>query len=184
MMRFSVKRLFVLLGVVGATAAIVASSALAGPTPTTECKTGIELSGQITGNLVVPAGADCSLSFATITGNVSVQGDLYTTGSTIVGNVNVNSGGALYEFNYPTIMQGNLSITGSAGDGYYGANGFNTAYGQSEVWGNFSYTGNSAPLYIGGSGLLVKRNFSHTLNTSAHQIQPDALDVLGNSNIS
>ena len=39
MKRFSVKRLFVLLGVVSATAAIVASSALAGaPVPTTQCK--------------------------------------------------------------------------------------------------------------------------------------------------
>ena len=37
MKRFSLKRLFVLLGVVSATAAVVASSAFAGPTPTTEC---------------------------------------------------------------------------------------------------------------------------------------------------
>ena len=31
-------------------------------------------------------------------------------------------------------------------------NGFNTAYGPSEVWGNFRYTSNSAPLYVGDNG--------------------------------
>ena len=66
--------------------------------------------------------------------------------------MNVNSGGAFYAYNYPSIIKGNMAITGSAGTVYHGANAFNTAYGQSEVWGNFSYTGNSAPLYIGGSG--------------------------------
>ena len=98
-----------------------------------------------------------------------------------MGNVNVTGG--LYEYNYPTIIKGNLTITGSAGDSYYGVNAFNTAYGQSQVWGNFSYTGNSAPLYIGGTGLLVKGNFSHSLS-GANQIQPGALTVSGNSNIS
>ena len=49
--------------------------------------------------------------------------------------------------------------------------------------GNFSYTGNSAPLYIGGGSLLVKKNFNHSLNTAAHQIQTGALTVDGNSTI-
>ena len=62
-------------------------------------------------------------------------------------------------------------------------NGFNTAYCPSEVWGNFSYTSNSAPLYVGGSGLLVKRNFSYSLS-GANQIQAGALTVTGSSNIS
>ena len=74
-MRFSVKRLFVLLGVVGATAAVVASSAFAAPVPTTTCTTeSPALEGTTVANLVVPAGAYCSLSFVTVTGNVSVQG--------------------------------------------------------------------------------------------------------------
>ena len=43
--------------------------------------------------------------------------------------MNVNSGGALYEYNYAMIIKGNLAITGSAGDAYYRMNAFNTAYG-------------------------------------------------------
>ena len=46
-----------------------------------------------------------------------------------------------------------------------------TPHGQSQVYGNFSYTGNSAGLYIGGNSgneaLLVKKNFNHSLNTNA-----------------
>ena len=54
-----------------------------------------------------------------------------------------------------TIKGGNLAISGSAGTAYYGVNAFNAAYPGSVVNGNFSYTGNSAPLYI--SNLTVKR---------------------------
>ncbi len=77
-------------------------------------------------------------------------------------------------------IKGNLAITGSAGTAYYGVNAFN-GYPGSVVNGNFSYTGNSAPLYI--SNLTVKGNFNHSGNTSANQIQPGALTVLGNSTI-
>lgn len=181
MKRFSLKRLFVLLGVVSATVAVVASSALAAPVPTTTCDNSVSvLSGTVEGNLVVPAGATCTLSYVTVTGNVSVQGDLYATGSTIERNVNV-TGGALYQYNQALTIKGNLAITGSDGDAYYGVNAFN-GYAGSVVHGNFSYTGNSASLYI--SNLTVKGNFNHSLNTSAHQIQPGALTVDGNSNIS
>ena len=143
------------------------------------------LSGPITGNLVVPAGVTCFLTDATVSGHVSVLGELAPSGVTIVGNVNVNSGGAFYAYGSPSIIQGNMSITGSAGTVYHGANAFNTA-GQSEVWGNFSYTGNSAPLFIGGSthALLVKKNFNHSLNTGPNWIQDGALTVNGNSTIS
>ncbi len=151
MKRFSVKRLFVLLGVVSATAAVVASSALAGPTPTTICTSELP-SGTIAGNLVVPAGATCTLSFAKVTGNVSVQGKLYTWHHvTFERNVNVN-GGVFNQVNYPVVIKGNLAITGSAGVNGY--NGFFAPYTygditQSQVYGNFSYTGNSAGLYVG-----------------------------------
>ena len=144
------------------------------------------LSGTIVGNLVVPAGETCTLSNVTVTGNVSVQGTLYTWHHvTIDRNVNVN-GGVFNQVNYPVIIRGNLSITGSAGENGY--NGFFApyAYGdinQSQVYGNFSYTGNSAALYVGYPGLQVHGNFSHSLNTSAPYIEP-ALTVDGNSNIS
>ena len=87
------------------------------------------------------------------------------------------------QYSNPTIIKGNMAITGSAGTVYHGVNAFNTAYGQSVVWGNFSYTGNSAPLYMAATA-CSSRKFNHSLNTSAHQIQPDALAVDGNSNIS
>ncbi len=61
-------------------------------------------------------------------------------------NVNVN-GGTFNQVNYPVVIKGNLAITGSAGVNGY--NGFFAPYTygdflQSEVYGNFSYTGNSA----------------------------------------
>ena len=180
MLRFSLRRLFVLLGVLTATAAVVTSSAFAAPptTPTTTCTSSMS-DQKIDANLVVPAGAVCSLSYVEVTGNVSVQGDLYATGTTLDRNVNV-TGGALYQYNQALTIKGNLAITGSAGTAYYGVNAFN-GYPGSVVNGSFSYTGNSAPLYI--SNLTVKGNFNHSGNTSANQIQPGALTVLGNSTI-
>ncbi len=185
MKRFSLKRLFVLLGVVSATAAVVASSAFAGPGATT-CTSELP-SGTVVGNLVVPAGATCTLSYAKVTGNVSVEGKLYTWHHvTFERNVSVN-GGVFTQVNYPVVIKGNLSITGSAGENGY--NGFFApyAYGditQSQVYGNFSYTGNSAGLYVGYSGLKVHGNFNHSGNTGASYLEDGKLTVGGKSNIS
>src|SRR5262245_55888197 len=63
-----------LLAVLTATGVIVSASAIAGPpppAPPTQC-TGT-LSGPVSGDVVVPAGANCTIDKATISGNVNVQ---------------------------------------------------------------------------------------------------------------
>ena len=109
--------------------AIVASSAFAAPTPTTICTSETELSGKIVGNLVVPAGVTCTISNGEVTGNVSVKGNALHLASRHVRPERGRGRRRPYHANYPVIIKGNLSITGSAGDNGY--NGFfgNQFYG-------------------------------------------------------
>src|SRR5262249_22083946 len=75
------------LAVLTAIGLMVPGSALAGP-PATQC-TGV-LSGAVSGDVVVPSGASCTIQDATISGNVNVQQDasLEITATTAIrGNV-------------------------------------------------------------------------------------------------
>ena len=97
---------------VSATAAVVASSAFAGPTPTTTCLATMT-TVNTTGDLIVPAGTICHLEFPTVGGNVTVAGTLITNGYTFAKNVTVN-GGRL-ELQNGGRIAGNLSISNTLG---------------------------------------------------------------------
>jgi hypothetical protein len=111
-----------------------------------------------TGNLVVPAGATCRLYWSEVKGNVSVNGNLITIHTTFDRNVGIN-GGSLKIMNWGSTFLGNLSITNSSGP----ENGFWSDYSNTVICGNFSYVGNSVPLYTEGD---VKVQGSVTYNTS------------------
>jgi hypothetical protein len=147
------------------------------------------LSGTISKNVDVPAGTYCSLQYAHVTGNVSAEGNLSVDASVLDRNVSVN-GGSLWLFNYASHIKGNVSVTGSPGDPVVGkAFGDNTAYAGpdsatahgSVIDGDFSFTGNTAPLYVGSP--LTVRNFTYALNTSP-TYDISGLTVSGNSSIS
>jgi hypothetical protein len=134
-------------------------------------------------NLDVPAGKYCSLQWAHVTGNVTVEGVLTLSATTVNGNVTVSGGGPagsgsqLWLVSYPSHIIGNLTVTGSAGgpNGNGDRNGTSfgdnasTDYqggpviGASQVDGNFSFTGNTGWLYV-GSPLHVKGNFTASGN--------------------
>jgi hypothetical protein len=174
------KRLLVLLAALAVTSTVVATSAFAGGTGSTTCSG--DLGGQkITGNLVVPAGTVCGM-WGEVTGNVTVQGVLKSFGATFDKNVTVD-GGAFKSLNWGTTIKGNLTINNSAGDtnpNDTNANGFFAPYSPSHIFGNFTYTGNSAPLYVGES-TTVDGNF--TFNTNTSWLDIPQLDVNGAKNI-
>ena len=96
------------------------------------------------------------------------------------------TGGTFDRGSSTVVIKGNLEIAGSAGVNGY--NGFFAPYTygditQSQVYGNFSYTGNSAGLYVGYAGLHVHGNFNDSLNTGASYLDAEKLVVDGNSNI-
>ena len=180
------KRLLILLAMLGAAFAVLSATALGGgPVRSTSCTT--DMGGQpFTTNLDVPAGATCRLSGGSVSGNVSVEGTLFTFGYSFSQNVTV-TGGSFCNVNYPLHITGNLAITGSSGpsNGPCEQNGNFAVYGDgSSIGGNFSYTGNSGRLYIAGDagGTVLSGNFTFNTNTGGYDI--GGLHVLGHSNIS
>ena len=147
MKRFSLKRLFVLLGAAMAVVAFVAMPASAAPpAPPTTC-TGVMNNLNTLGDLIVPAGATCDLGFPKVAGNVTVAGTLFTYGYTFGKNVTV-IGGTLALANGGSIA-GNLSITGTRGKTTLGtpnAGSFHT------IGGNLTYSGNALGI---GDGLFI-----------------------------
>jgi hypothetical protein len=134
------------------------AAAPTGATGSTTCNTGDEWwngPNPITTNLVVPAGAICRMSGVVVQGNTSVNGSLYTIGSTFDGNVSVD-GGCLTTANQGNTFKKNLSITNSPGCWLGGAvqDGFWTPYSDTIICGNFSYSydltysGTMYPFYI------------------------------------
>jgi hypothetical protein len=174
------KRMLALLAILGAAFAVAAPMALAGGTSSTTCTS--DMSGQsvnstvpgtINSNLDVPAGATCQIRWGTVNGNVTVEGTLQAAASTFNGNVTV-TGGHFSGFNQPNHITGNLTITGSTGDDglFTNAPGFGWApsgYGLI-VDKNFTYTGNSARLYVGGTGMYVGKNYTYNTNTGGTAI--------------
>ena len=91
MKRFSLKRLFVLLGVSARRRRLLPSAPSPAPAPTTTCLATMT-TVNTTGDLIVPAGTICHLEFPTVGGNVTVAGTLITNGYTFGKNVTVNGG--------------------------------------------------------------------------------------------
>lgn len=103
------KNLIVLVGVALLGVLTVAPLAMAG---TTECTS--NLTGPITGNVDVPAGATCFVGEGKITGNVTVEGALVVLFSTITGNLQGNHAAGLF-VGFTTI-NGNLQADQTSGD--------------------------------------------------------------------
>jgi hypothetical protein len=170
------------LGMAASASAATASAV----TGTTTCSTGPDsnISGTITTNLDVPAGATCRYFGGEVLGNASVEGNLVVAGVKFDRNVGV-SGGSLSAINQGITISGNLSITNSPGAPDNGTNGFYNDAGTSYVGGNFSYTYNSGRLYVGlnnGYGTTVHGNFLFANNTGGYDI--GGLTVNGTKTIS
>jgi hypothetical protein len=185
------KRFLAPIAVLGTGAAMMLAAAPAGAaTGSTICNTGLgsqnQIGGTITANLDVPAGASCQMGPGSeVTGNVTVEGTLHVYGAHFDKNVTVN-GGSFVAGNQGARIEGNLSITNSNGEqnGFWSEEAWwDTGQTGSYVRGNFIYTGNSAPLWVGYGTTQVGKNFNYSSNTHA----PDqiwSLRVAGNSNIS
>jgi hypothetical protein len=153
-------------------------------------------------NVVVAAGAATThpdgtiwLTYATINGNVNVQGELTMASDTVVGSVTVSGPGSFLGLtNQASHLERNLTVQGSSGI-YTGGPG-TTSFGnwtqypgaglptaQSQVDGNFTFTGNSGNLYV-GYPMQVNGNFTYAGNTSAGGPYLSGLTVLGSSSIS
>jgi hypothetical protein len=165
----------VLLGTAGQASAAVKPPATitCGDTSQATDVGGQVMSGLVDGNLIVPAGTYCSLQYAEVTGNVSVQGKLSAAATTFDKNVNVSGPrSGLQLFNNPSEIKGNLTITGSSGyanNNYYGGGTsfFSNAVqggGNPVIDGNFTFTGNTGDLNA-SYPLTVKGNFTATGNT-------------------
>src|SRR5262245_51293622 len=102
------KRIALVAALLGATIFALAGNAVAAPTPI-PCTS--SMAGTVINkNIDVPAGTTCDLSWATINGNVTVEGALTTYGiTTFNGNVTVN-GGSFAAANWGVTINGNLSF--------------------------------------------------------------------------
>jgi hypothetical protein len=154
----------------------------------------LEAQGPIAKNIDVPAGVSIQLMYATVNGNVSVEGNLGMAATTVNGNVMVN-GGSLWFFNEVDHITGNLSVTNSPGDPAsvkgFGDNATPQPYWgapwspaqSSLIDGNLNYTGNYGQLYVGGP-LQVNGNLTYAGNTSPWAPDLSGLTVLGSQSVS
>ena len=179
----------VLLGglAAAAAAAIGASLTLAGPAYAANPGNGAviitsqaqadALSGTVINkNVDVPAGVtrpDGSpiwLSWAHITGNLSIEGNVFLSADTVDGNVTVSGPGSFLGLsNYASHFGRNLIVQNSTGicTGGPGTTSFGnwTQYNApSQVDGNFTFTGNSGGLYS-GYPMHVSGSYAYTNNT-------------------
>ena len=127
-------------------------------------------------NVDVPAGvtrADGSpiwLSWAHITGNVSIEGNVFMSADTVDGNVTVSGPGSFLGLsNYASHFGRNLTVQNSSGI-YTGGPG-TTSFGNwtqynapSQVDGSFTFINNSGGLYS-GYPMHVSGSFTYTGNT-------------------
>ena len=159
------KRMFVLLAILGAAFAVAAPMALAGGGNTVAtCKANVlgTPGGITSGNVDIPAGTFCYL-VGEFQGNVTVEGYAAPAGATFDKNVIVN-GGTITTVNHGAHILGNLNITGSHGD--VGANELKAEYNDVTIDGNLNYTGNFVPLFVEGPfHVNVKGTFNYSANT-------------------
>jgi hypothetical protein len=116
----------------------------------TECANR-SISGPIPNNLHVPAGTTCTLSWATVAGNVSVDGTLLSISSKFEANVTV-SGTVSFINNYQTPLIGkNLTVT-------------NSASGQSGIFGDTTLIKGNVTI----SGLQPGASFTFSSDTTVN----------------
>jgi hypothetical protein len=130
----------------------------------------------INGPVNVPAGVtrdDGSpiwLQWAHITGNLTVEGNMFMSADTVDGNVTVSGPGSFLGLsNYASHFARDLTVNNSSGiyTGGPGTTSFGnwTQYnGASQVDGNFNFTNNTGGLYS-GYPMHVKGDFTYTGNT-------------------
>jgi len=190
--------------VLGTTAASAATGATPNPTATIKVTTQAQadaLSGTtINKNVDVPAGVtrpDGSpiwLTYAHITGNVSIEGNVFMAADTVDGNVTVSGPGSFLGLsNYASHFERNLTVQNSSGI-YTGGPG-TTSFGNwtqypgagqtaatSQVDGSFTFINNSGGLYS-GYPMHVTGSFTYTGNTGP-VLDRGGLTVDGQQNIS
>jgi hypothetical protein len=130
----------------------------------------------IKATLVVQAGAVCRMSGVEVQGDTSVNGSLYTIGSTFDGNVGVD-GGCLTTANNGNTFVKSVSITNSPGCWLGGAvqNGFWSPNSPTTIGKNFSYVNNSVPLYIGYGPTTVGGDFTYSGSPCASDSWPTSV---------
>jgi hypothetical protein len=135
-----------------------------------------------------PNGQPIWLQWMHITGNLSVEGNVFMTGDTVDGNVTVSGPGSFLGLtNYASHFGRNLTVQNSSGI-YTGGPG-TTSFGNwtqynapSQVDGNFTFTGNSGGLFS-GYPMQVNGNFTYAGNTGP-VLDRGGLTVLGSSSVS
>ena len=141
-----------------------------------------------------PDGSPIWLTYAHITGNVSIEGNVFMAADTVDGNVTVSGPGSFLGLsNQASHFGRNLTVQNSSGiyTGGPGTISFGnwTQYpgaGQptatSQVDGNFTFTGNSGGLYS-GYPMHVTGSFTYSGNTGP-VLDRGGLTVAGQQNIS
>ena len=141
-----------------------------------------------------PDGSPIWLTYAHITGNVSIEGDVMMAADTVDGNVTVSGPGSFLGLNNQASHFGrDLTVQNSSGI-YTGGPG-TTAFGNwtqypgagqptatSQVDGSFTFTGNSGGLYS-GYPMHVNGSFTYSGNTGP-DLDRSGLAVDGPQNIS
>ena len=118
-----------------------------------------------------PDGSPIWLTYAHITGNVSIEGNVYMSGDTVDGNVTVSGPGSFLGLsNFASHFGRNLTVQNSSGT-YQGGPG-TMSFGNwtqynapSQVDGSFTFINNSGGLYS-GYPMLVTGGFTYSGNTS------------------
>jgi hypothetical protein len=143
-----------------------------------------------------PDGSPIWLSWAHITGNVSIEGNVFMSGDTVDGNVTVSGPSSFLGLsNYASHFGRDLTVQNSSGI-YTGGPG-TTSFGNwtqypnngglgpitpSQVDGSFTFTGNSGGLYS-GYPMHVTGSFTYSGNTGP-VLDRGGLTVDGQQNIS
>jgi hypothetical protein len=117
-----------------------------------------------------PDGSPIWLSWAHITGNVNIEGNVFMSADTVDGTVTVSGPGSFLGLsNYASHFKGDLDVQNSTGI-YTGGPG-TTSFGNwtqynapSQVDGSFHFTGNSGGLYS-GYPMHVTGGFTYAGNT-------------------
>jgi hypothetical protein len=104
----------------------------------TNCTGDGTMSGTVTSNVTVPAGATCVLYGADLQKNIDVYGALKTFGPIhFEGNINVHPGGSFAAANWGVTIDKDLAFTDPA---TYSYNGFWGNYSPNIVKGSITYT--------------------------------------------
>ena len=135
-----------------------------------------------------PDGSPIWLTYAHITGNVSIEGNVFMAADTVDGNVTVSGPGSFLGLsNQASHFGRNLTVQNSSGiyTGGPGTTSFGnwTQYnGSSQVDGSFTFINNSGGLYS-GYPMNVTGGFTYSGNTGP-VLDRGGLTVVGQQNIS